>query len=205
MGRPPKFSKDQILDAAAALTARKGHAAVTVVDIAAELGASSGSIYHLFPSRDLIMATLWIRTVRRFQSGYLHALAHPDSTTARDRAVLHVLRWSAQNPDDARVLTLYSRERLLATWPDDLGDTLTTLNDAVEAAIVEHVRARFGRTTPDAVRTAHFALVSIPYSAVRSAMSTGEPLDGWLEQAVLRASAAVLGDQTTTEMGREES
>lgn len=199
MGRPAKYSENQILDAAAALTARGGRSAATVVAIAAELGAPSGSIYHLFASRDLIMAALWIRTVRRFQSGYLDALADQDVNAARDRAVLHVLRWSAQHPDDAMVLTLHSRDELLAAWPDELGEALTTLNDNVEAAIVEHVRARFGTTTPDSVSRAYFALVGIPYSAVRFAMSSGEPLNGWLEASVLRASAAVLDDLTVTD------
>jgi len=198
MGRPAKYSKEQILDAAAILTARGGPTATTVVAIAEALGAPSGSIYHLFPSRDLIVATLWIRTVRRFQSGYLDALAHPDVRTARDRAVLHVLRWSAQNPDDARVLTLHSRVELLEAWPVELGAELETLNDAVESAIVEHVRLSRGATTADAVSATYFALVGIPYSAVRFAMSAGEPLDGWLEAAVLRASAAVFDDPILT-------
>lgn len=204
MGRPAKYSEDLVLDAAAALTARGGPSAATVVAIAAELGAPSGSIYHLFASRDLVMATLWIRTVRRFQRGYLDALAHPDAETARDRAVLHVLRWSAQHPDDAKVLTLHSREELLEAWPDVLGAELTTLNDAVDAAIVAHVRAGFGVTTPDAISTAYFALVGIPYSAVRFAMSAGQPLDGWLEGSVLRASAAVMKGLIVTTSQREK-
>lgn len=203
VGRRAKYSEDLILDAAAALTARGGPAAATVVAIAAELGAPSGSIYHLFASRDLILAKLWIRTVRRFQRGYLDALAHPDVDTAREQAVLHVLRWSAQHPDDARVLTLHSREELLEAWPDVLGAELATLNDAVEAAIVAHVHARCGGATPDAISTAYFGLVGIPYSAVRFAMSAGEPLDGWLESAVLRASAAVVNDLTLTPSEKE--
>ncbi|NOX28486.1 MAG: helix-turn-helix transcriptional regulator, partial [Actinobacteria bacterium] len=56
MGRRPKYSSDQILDAAASLLAADGPTALSVARIAARLGAPSGSIYHRFGSRDVLVA-----------------------------------------------------------------------------------------------------------------------------------------------------
>jgi AcrR family transcriptional regulator len=78
MGRPAKFNDDLILDATAEAIAREGPARATVANIAAAVGAPSGSIYHRFESRDLMFARLWIRTVRRAQPGFIAALANPD-------------------------------------------------------------------------------------------------------------------------------
>jgi AcrR family transcriptional regulator len=192
MGRPPKYANDQILDAASTVLSRGGPAAATVVAIAAELGAPSGSIYHRFASRDLILATLWVRTIRRFQAGYLEALGDPDLEAARAGAVQHVLRWSDDHPDDARILLMYNRDDLIAAWPNELGDDLATLNDGVEAAVGLHVMARFGAITPETVGRARLALIDVPYTAVRHSIITGVPIDDWLVDAALAASAAIL-------------
>ena len=59
------------MDAAMRLVAEGGPNAATVAGIAGALGAPVGSIYHRFKSRDLLLARLWIRTVKRFQVGFL--------------------------------------------------------------------------------------------------------------------------------------
>ena len=52
-------------------------AAATVSRIATSVGAPVGSVYHRFASRDVLMAELWLRTITRFQDGYLAALSCP--------------------------------------------------------------------------------------------------------------------------------
>ncbi|QIK61810.1 TetR/AcrR family transcriptional regulator [Leucobacter viscericola] len=194
MGRSPKFSTDQILDAAQSLLASGGSSAATVVAIAEQLGAPSGSVYHRFASRDLIIATLWVRTVRSFQRGYLEALKDPDRAAARVNAVRHVLRWSADNPDGTGLLLQYSRERLLATWPDDLGEELRGLNDSVQLAITEFAADWFGGLSAERIGRTRLALIELPYAAVRQ-QADGEPVADWVVDAVLAASSAVLGDR----------
>lgn len=194
MGRPSKFSTDQMLDAAAALIARGGREAATIVAIAAALGAPSGSVYHRFSSRDLLIATLWVRTVRRFQAGYREALADPDPTVAAARAIRHVLHWSAENPDDARVLLLHSRESLLAEWPDELGNELVTLNDDVEADLGRFAAAYFGDVSEEHAGRVTLALVGVPYSIVRHAIYASEPIAPWMERAALVAGMSILNE-----------
>ncbi len=192
VGREPKYTVDDILDAAARLVAEGRPAAASVVAIAAAVGAPSGSIYHRFASRDLILARLWIRTIHRFQAGALEAIAHPDVETAQRGAIRHVLDWSAANPDDARILTMYRRDELLAAWPDELGPELRDLNSAIEAAVGDFTMRRFGRVDSETLGRTRMALIEIPYLAVRRVIARNSPAPEWMASAVLAASDAVL-------------
>lgn len=57
----PKDRRDAIVDAALAVAIRKGLAAVTVRDVAAEMGSSSGLIHHYFDSMDEVLAAAFAR------------------------------------------------------------------------------------------------------------------------------------------------
>jgi AcrR family transcriptional regulator len=74
MPRPARFDADELLDHAVALTAAEGPAAVTMARVARAAGAPSGSVYYRFPSRAELLAALWLRTVGRFQDGFLEAI-----------------------------------------------------------------------------------------------------------------------------------
>src|SRR5260221_14615456 len=134
MGRPSKFDSEQMLDAAAGLVARGGPGRATVAAIAEQLGAPSGSIYHRFESRDLLLARLWIRTVRRAQEGFAAALDGPDLAEAARQAALHIPRWARSHLDEATVLLLYRREDLAAHRPAELGPEVAGLHDDVTSA-----------------------------------------------------------------------
>ncbi|ROR72514.1 TetR family transcriptional regulator [Bogoriella caseilytica] len=191
MGRTAKYTDQDILDAALGLTAEGGVQAATVVAIAKRIGAPSGSIYHRFASRDLILATLWIRTVRRFQGGFLEALALEEPVDAARRAVSHTLQWSASHHSEAQVLTMYRREDLLELWPEELGPELASLNDEVRRAMVRFTAAQFAVVNAETLGRARFALIEIPTVAVRQMMGNG-PLLPWLERTVTDAAMAVL-------------
>ncbi|MFI1382832.1 TetR/AcrR family transcriptional regulator [Embleya sp. NPDC020886] len=193
MGRKPRFTDDDFLDAVLRVTARTGAGAVTVAAVAAEAGAPVGSVYHRFASRDLLLARLWVRTVRRFQQPFLTALADPDPDRGADRAVRAVFAWVREHPDEAAVLLLHRREDLIARWPEELGPESTTLNEAVASALRSYTRARFGRVTPAALERVAFALVDIPYAAIRTHLAAGRTPPASIEGIALTASRAVLG------------
>jgi AcrR family transcriptional regulator len=172
MTRPAKYSVEQILDATADVVAADGPAAVTVATIASRLGAPSGSIYHRFESRDLILARLWIRTVKRAQAGFLEAL-EGNLPNAAVNAALHIPRWSRRHPAEARVLLLYRRNDLAARWPEELGDELGTLNDAAERGIRGLTRRIYGKVNRAELQTVAFAVVDVPYAAVRRYLVAG--------------------------------
>jgi AcrR family transcriptional regulator len=186
MGRPAKFTEDRILDAALAVTAAHGPAAATIAAIARRLGAPSGSLYHRFGSRDLLLAGLWTRCVRRFQDGFVAALAEDDA----EGAALHTPRWCRQHPDEAAVLLLYRREDLAAEWPGELGVELEALGreaaDALDAFTGRHPGLGRERLV--------FATVDVPYGAVRRHLLARRPPPLQVDDLIARTCRAVLSD-----------
>src|ERR671936_386712 len=89
MARPARFSDSDLLDAAAEVAAANGPAATTISAIAEAAGAPTGSLYHRFPSRDVLLGTLWLDLVGRFQAGWIEALEQGDP----EAAALHTPAW----------------------------------------------------------------------------------------------------------------
>lgn len=198
MPRPPKFGEDQIMDAAMRLVAEGGPNAATVAGIAGALGAPVGSIYHRFKSRDLLLARLWIRTVKRFQVGFLRALEADDLDEAALGAALYNVEWTRRHVDEARVLLLYRREDLAERWPEELGEELAALNTDVERAVRDHVLRRYGEGGgAEAVRWVVFALVDVPYAAGRRHLVNREP-PPLVDELVTQTLQRVLFDRPET-------
>src|SRR5438309_1488296 len=87
----PKFNGTEFLDAAMAIAAAQGPAMVTVGAITERLKAPTGSFYHRFVSRDVLLGELWLRTVLEFREGIRVALDAGDAL----RACLHTPVWGA--------------------------------------------------------------------------------------------------------------
>lgn len=192
MGRPSTYDSDQILDVAAALVCTGGPAALSITGIANRLGAPSGSIYHRFRSRDTLAASLWLRAVERFQSGYFEALDQDDSQTAVRRAASYVLSWSRENLDDARLLLLYRSSDLLQDgWPRALSER-NELQRARITQAIDHLCTRLGTTTAMDRRRVVFAIIDLPYGAARTPLAAGEPPSTDLDAIVDDAVTAVI-------------
>src|SRR3712207_1089671 len=129
MPRPARFSNQGILDAAAEVAARSGPAGATMGAIADSLGAPTGSIYHRFRSRDVLLAELWLQTVEAFQVGFRAALAGPDAGAAGLEAALHTPRWVRAHPVPARLLLLHHREDFVpGEWPAEVVERAREVN-----------------------------------------------------------------------------
>lgn len=200
MPRPPKFNDEQVLDHALALAATASPNDVSVKAIAAAMEAPSGSIYYRFASRDLLMGSLWLRCVERFQSTFLSLLALEDPIQASVRAAVHTVEWSRSNVLDAQVLLLHRRQDFMGPeWPAALVDrnrrqeslVVTALNDIAE-------RLHATETELERIR---FAVIGIPLGAVRPFLSRGEAPTDETERLVEEATLALLSpfEQRLTE------
>ena len=201
MGRPPKFDADQILDAAAALVAEGGPSALSVSGVAERLAAPTGSIYHRFRSRDVLAASLWLRTVERFQHGFHAALHLEDPRAAVRAAATHVLAWSRENVAEAQLLLLYRSGDVIGHgWPPELEQRNKQLRDRVERAVADLCR-RLEATTRADRRRVRFAMIDIPYGAVRTPLARGaapeRELDPIVDDAVLAAIDGMTRRRTT--------
>jgi AcrR family transcriptional regulator len=102
--------RSQILDAALACFTAKGYAATTMADVRRASGASIGSIYHHFASKEELAAALYVEGLRDYQRGAAAVLReHPGAEEGTRALVQHHLGWVTANPDLAQYL-MSSRE-----------------------------------------------------------------------------------------------
>ncbi|MEA1902027.1 MAG: TetR/AcrR family transcriptional regulator [Actinomycetota bacterium] len=175
MARPAKYSTDVILDAARDIVVDAGPSALTVTAVTERLDAPSGSIYHRFGGRDQLAASLWVRCVDRFQQGYLERLAVPDPLEASLGAASHVVTFSRAHLGEARLLMVFRSQDLIhAAWPEDLRRANLDLQRRLEKAI-GRLQSAFGATEPATRHRIRFAVVDMPYAAVRPALVAGKP------------------------------
>ena len=192
MARPARFSNKQILDAALGRIAADGPAAATISAIAADIGAPTGSLYHRFSSRDVLIATLWLEVVEHFQAGFLAALDHPDPAEGGRRALGFSLRWCREHPLEARLLLLHRREDLLAQgFPAELRGRARRLAQRADGGIRDYTKRRCGQASAATLRRVRFALIDIPFAALRRDLEAGSLPPRDLDELVLAAYEAV--------------
>jgi AcrR family transcriptional regulator len=169
MGRHARFDREELLLAAA------GEAAigrpVTIQSLAVASGASVGSIYHRFESREEILGQAWLKAVRSFQSEFVPAV--DGASTVRDglQAALTVPRWSRDNPALAGLLASRRQEDFL--------DESAPANLRREAAGINRLAIKVVATFADRVRRNELqcqtALIGMPYGAVRMFLPKAPP------------------------------
>ena len=189
MARPAKFTDDQVLDGATAAVARFGPN-VTIAQIAEAMGAPVGSIYHRFESREHLLVRLWLRSIGRFHVGLLAAAADPDVERALVESALHIPRFCREHPATSLTMTLFRQQRLVLDAPTGLEGPVATVNEAVDAALAELVRRRWGRSTDRRQRLAFTAVRQSPYGLVRPYV--GGEVPRWLDEVVEASTSAIL-------------
>jgi AcrR family transcriptional regulator len=170
MPRPTRFSTDSMLDAALEVVAEDGVGALTMSAVAARLGAPSGSLYHRFPSRAAMAGALWLRTQARFQRGFLEALEDPDPMTAARRAAANQVSFSHDHRLDALLMMRYRSDDLLRSeWTVEQVAQYKRERRRLSAAITGLQRS-FGLDDRESLRRITFAIIDVPYTAVRAAI-----------------------------------
>jgi len=188
MGRKAHFKRDEFIDAAMRMVAEKGPGALTVSALASGMKAPIGSVYHRFPSRDVLLAQLWIRIVESFQRGFLASLEHDGLSAA-----LYTVGWVREHPEEARVLLLHRREELVSgPWPVHLKDDAARLTQQLDEGIRCFTIKHFGRLSNEALRRTAFALRDVPLAALRPHVERGEQPPGFVGQLVRETYLAVM-------------
>jgi AcrR family transcriptional regulator len=161
VGREAKFAREELLRAAA-VEAAMGRP-VTIQTLAAASGATVGSIYHRFASREEILSQAWLLAVRGFQSAFVPALDAAARAEDGVAAAQVVPRWSRENPELASLLALRRQEDFL--------DDRTPANVRHEAAAINRFAMKvldaFAARTKRSILQCRIALIAMPYGAVR--------------------------------------
>lgn len=165
VGRPRLHDTERLLDAATALAAERGPAGVTMAEVARAAGAPSGSLYHRFPNRSVLLGEVWLRVITRFQAGFLEALAAESAVEASVAAARHVISWVRRHDAETRILLRGPGEFGAPDWPPELHERIDTRQRALEVAL-EVTAERLPGSRADALERVIMATVDIPYAAV---------------------------------------
>ena len=190
MGRP-RFSQADFLAAAMAIAAERGPAAVTVASISERLSSPTGSFYHRFASRNVLLGALWLRTVLDFQQGVTAALDAGDGL----QAALHTPAWARVHLDAARLLLLYDREDFVqGEWPEELRARVAEMAERMRAGSLRCARVIFDHDGPEEVRLAQFLIAEVPLAAVRQHLVRRETPPPLVDRLIRTTYRAVVAD-----------
>lgn len=193
MSRPAKFSHQQIVEATARIAARDGPAKATIASIAQELQAPSGSIYHRFASRDLLLGEVWLRAAEDFQAGVGALLDAAEPWAAGLAAALYVPARVRAAPAEASILLLHRREDFMAGgWPEPLARRARQLRTRADQGLRDFARRLLGRTDADAIGALSYALAGAPLAAVLPFLRAGKSPPRMVDTLVRATYAAVL-------------
>lgn len=152
--------RQAILDAALECFSTIGYDQTTLADIREKAGASTGSIYHHFGSKEQIAASLYIEGLRQTQEAGLEAVLR--TRTARTGIAAQVaayIDWVVDHPAMARFLFGMRHAPFLA---DDEA-TIATLNEDMQRRGAQWLAARVAAgELPDIDPSLRWALIFGP-------------------------------------------
>ena len=186
-----KFVEADFLDAALAVAVEQGPAAATVASISERLKAPTGSFYHRFASRDVLLGTLWLKTVLDFQQGISAALAAGDGLAA----ALHTPNWARTHLDEARLLLVFDREDFVAgNWPEQLRKRVAEMTRRMKNAASRNALVVFDRDGVEERRLAKFLIAEAPVAAVRDHLKRGEAPPQIVDRMIRTTYLAIVAD-----------
>ena len=188
MGRA-RFTADDFLYAALAIAAERGPTAVTVGSVTKRLNAPTGSFYHRFASRDLLLAQLRLRILTDFQRGVSTALAAGDPL----RAALHIPSWAREHLDEARLLLLYDRDEFSqGGWPEAAREAMAAQSERMQEGVAAFAGMAFGRAQAEDLRRAQFLLQELPAAAVIPYLRRREPPPPTVDELIATTYRAIV-------------
>ncbi|MEZ4222484.1 MAG: TetR/AcrR family transcriptional regulator [Polyangiaceae bacterium] len=189
MGRPKKFSREDIVTAALDLASREGPTGVTIAALARAAGAPTGSIYHRFSSREQILGELWLDTVEAFQSEFVSRTEDAGSVTDLADVAAGVVTWAREHRKEAKLLAVHHRRDFVpGAWPEALVQRASALEPALASTLRSAQKRVLCRAAKDGLARLRFALITAPLAA----LSSFPDLPRGLEDVVRDAALGVL-------------
>ena len=163
MGRKAYFKNEEFLDSAIQIIAEEGLGALTIAGLSTRMTAPIGSLYHRFPSRDALVAELWLNIIESFQGEWLKIL----QTDGR-QATIFCMEWVHNHPNKARVMLLYRIEDLASgDLPKDLQKRAQRLSQELHEGIASFTKKQFGSVTKEYIDRSIYAMHDAPMGILR--------------------------------------
>lgn len=147
-----KARQRQIIRAALACFNEVGFVDTTMEDIRLRSGASNGSIYHHFKSKDQLAAALYLQGIIDYQTGLIEELGKHTEAREGIRAVVRFhLTWVRDHPDWSRYLFQMRHAGFMADTEDSIRAANKAFAEEVGSCFEKHVEAGTLRSMPSAV------------------------------------------------------
>lgn len=174
MARPRVHDLDRVLDVVEELLV-EGEREATIRAVAERAGASSGSIYHAFGSRNDLLARAWLRAAQRFLDLQATAVDAALADTAPEQGLRAVLAAASTladlqgaAPASARLLAEHRRDALLREeLSASVREDLLGLDAALRRILRQLADAALGRHDRRAVDVIAVCVVDLPAALLR--------------------------------------
>ena len=190
MGRPAGISQVDFLAAATNTAARLGPAKTSIAAISKAAGVPTGSIYHRLPSRDALLAEIWLAAAETFQAAALQEFGAAGTVEEAAEAALITPRFAREQHARAVILNSHRREEFLRP---EAPDEYRTRAGKLAAELREGIAQAAKRLLPGDPRGKErvaVALIGIPLGAVRIFLPQAVPpveIDATIKAAVRAA------------------
>ncbi|MCE5210863.1 MAG: TetR/AcrR family transcriptional regulator [Deltaproteobacteria bacterium] len=188
MGRKAYFNSEEFIDSAIKIIAEEGLGALTIAGLATRVTAPVGSVYHRFPSRDALVAELWLNIIESFQGEWLKILQ-----TDGIKAMSFCMEWVRNHPNEARVMLLYRIDDLTSgEWPEDLKKRAQKLSGELQEGIAAFTKKQFGRVTKENIDRTFYAIHDAPMGILRRYMQDKQIPPRYVADFILETYNAVM-------------
>lgn len=197
MPRQRLHSVDDLLDVAEQLVTGGDPAGLTLRALAASAGASNGTIYHAFGSREELLARLWLRATERLGVLLAEAVAAArDERSGADAVVAAALApvaFTRAHPASAQLFFAQRSDQLFtADLPAALTDALAAERGRFGALLTTLAQGVWQRRDRYAVAAVAACVVDVPGGILRRALIEHRTADAASERRIEAAVRAIL-------------
>lgn len=183
-----------VLDAALEVFLERGVDAAGIDEIRRRSGASVGSLYHRFGSKEGIAAAVYLDALADYQGEFVAALARSRSAADGIRSGVRThLRWVLRNPDRAQFLLLTGGADVRRTARDDL----RILNEAFFASVTEWLSEHVGEIRAASIDVVYALWLGPSQELARLWLARGR-------RGALRTEATQLADAAWRSLRRDD-
>jgi AcrR family transcriptional regulator len=191
MGRPARFTEQNLIAATARVAARVGPSHATIGLIAREANAPVGSVYHRYPSRGALLAEAWIAAADRFGAQFRSIIDSAMTPEQAVEAALATPRFSREDHAGGVLLFAHRRDDFLIEAPEESRKRASKQTSNVLSAVAEAAK-RLWPHDPRGREKLAVALIGLPYGAVRIFLPQAVPPKE-LDLTIATAARAAMG------------
>lgn len=209
MARPKLHSLDDLLDVAEQLVTRGDPGGLTLRALATAAGASNGTIYHAFRSKEELLARLWLRATGRLgvimEEAALPTASAGEVGPGRDAVIAVALApvvLAERYPSSAQLFFAQRRDQLFSTdlAPEVVAE-LESTQERFVGLLISLARGVWDRTDRIAVEAIAACVVDVPAGLLRRALLEGRPVDAATPRRIELAVGAILADPLDDQEG----